>query len=174
MRNDQDFNQGFIERTGVSLQDSQQFKNGDLQEGILHTSNLILSVVLLDEHGVGLFKFRDVIDNILYERFVQTDDVFQEGHRAEKHAMVLLFEARQHLWQEFSDILRALLDDSDGSQNGFLSNVSAVVADTFQDLIVQLSCQLGGTNLTDDAQNQADDAVVGACQVDSQSISSHH
>ena len=140
MRNYQDFNQVFIKRVGVSFQDSQQFKNGHLQEWILNTSNFVLSIMLLNDHLVGLSKFRDVVNDILNEGLIQTNDVFEKGHGAQKHTMVLLLETGQNFWKEFNDILRTFFDDSDGSEDGFLSNVCAIVADTFEHLIVQLSC----------------------------------
>lgn len=88
--------------------------------------------------------------------------------------MVFLFETRQNFGEEFSNVFRAFLDDSDGGKNGFFSNVGAVVVDTFKDFVMKLSCQLSSTDFTDNAEHQPDNTVISACQIDSQSVCSHH
>lgn len=74
--------------------------------------------------------------------------------------MIFLIKAGKNFWQKFRNVLWALFDDSDSSKYGFLSNVSAVIRNTFKDLIVKLSCKLSRTNFTDDTKYQSYDTVV--------------
>lgn len=88
--------------------------------------------------------------------------------------MIFLFEARENFGEEFGDVLGTFFYDSDGSEESFLSNVSAVVANALEDFVVELSREFGGADFTDDAEDQADDTIVGAGQIDSESIGGHH
>lgn len=82
MRNNKNFNEIFIKRVGVSFEDSQQFEDGDLEERILDASDFILSVVFLDNHFVSFANFGNTVDNVLDKGFIETDDIFKEGHGA--------------------------------------------------------------------------------------------
>ena len=77
--------------------------------------------------------------------------------------MIFLLQAGQDLWQVFSDILWTLLDNSNTSQNSFLSDVRAVVGNALQNFIMELSRQFYGADFADDAKHQSDNAVVGTC-----------
>lgn len=130
--------------------------------------------MLLGDHLVNLPEFGHVVDDVLDERLVQGNHVFQERHGAEQDSVVFLIETVENFCQELGDVFRALLDDSDGSEDSFLSDVGAVVGYAFEDFVVKLSCEFSGTDFADNAENQANDAVVGAGQVDSQSVGGHH
>lgn len=115
MRDNQDLNQAFIKAVCIPFKNSQKFKNGDLQKRILDASNFIFCIVFKNDHFIGFSKFGYAVDNIFDERFIQTDYVFKESHCAQKNSMILFFKTSQNFWKELSNILRALLDDSDGS-----------------------------------------------------------
>lgn len=88
--------------------------------------------------------------------------------------MIFLFETGQNFRKEFRNVFWTFLDDSDGSKKGFFSDVSTVVTDALEHLIMKLSGQFSGTYFTNDTQNQTNDTVVRAGQVDSESVGCHH
>lgn len=88
--------------------------------------------------------------------------------------MILLLKACEYSGQELRDVLRTLLDDLYAGQDRFLPDVCAVVGNALQYFVVELPRQLSRTNLTDNAKHQAYDAVVGASQVHSEPVGSHH
>lgn len=130
MGNDKNFDKIFIKRVRISFQKTKKFKNGNLKERILDTSNFVLSVVLLSDHSINFTKSRNTVDNIFDKVLIKTDYILEESHGTEKDTMIFLIETAKNFWQKLRNIFGAFFNDSDGGENGFLSDVSAIVRNT--------------------------------------------
>lgn len=99
MGNHKNFHETFIKWVWVFFQETKEFKDSDLKERILNTSDFVLGIVLLSDHTINFSKLWDCIDNIFHKVFIKTDDVFKKSHGTEKDSMIFLIERGEDFGQ---------------------------------------------------------------------------
>lgn len=98
MRNDKNFNKIFIKRIRISFQETKKFKDGNLKERILNTSDFVLSIVLLSDHSIHFTKSWDTVDNIFDKVLIKTNYILEESHGTKKDTMIFLIETAENFW----------------------------------------------------------------------------
>ena len=130
--------------------------------------------MLLSDKAIGTCQLRYELHELTNEGVVQLKDVLEKGCATEEDAVAFLLETSGDLRNELRDVFRDSFDYFNRGKDGFLTNVGRIAADTLEDVLVEVSGQLGSADLAEHAEDKTDDVVIVAVEVDADTVGGHH
>lgn len=113
-----------VNSISIFFEGSEEFKDSDLKEGILNSTNLVLNIMLLGNKPVSAGYFRNQLHHLGCVGLITLNNVLEESHAAKKHSMTFFLETGRHFRQEFINVLGNSFNNFDRGKDSFLSNVS--------------------------------------------------
>lgn len=108
---------------------AEEFDDGDLEEGVARTRDLVLGVLGGDYGFVDAGDLGEQFGDFGGLGLVGHEDGLEEGDGAEQDAVLLVQQAGLDFWEEFGDELWGSPDNLGGSQNCLLPDIRIAIAD---------------------------------------------
>jgi hypothetical protein len=112
---DEDVSELLLKPIIVFVELSKELEDGNLEEGVLNSSNLVLALKLKRDLPISPFYFGKQFYDLGNISLVDADGVLEKGSATQQYSMAFFLEAGGYLGEELRDIDWDSLDDFDCS-----------------------------------------------------------